>query len=104
MNGFSIIFDNDHDGTYVANCIVTFESVSAASKSPMTCRVPGGQVNGLHGIPDDATKLGIEIKFEGGDDFHHRYATPKTQLPKGWVKFEIHGVWPLGAHVTCITT
>jgi hypothetical protein len=70
----------------------------------MTCRVQGGENRTLHGIPPDATKLHIEIKLQVGENFDFRYATPKTQLPMGWVRVEIRGVWPAPGRVDCRTT
>jgi hypothetical protein len=98
IDGFRVIFDNAHGGTYIGKCTVEYMTPDASAPHRLETSVPGGQVHSLDGIPLDAYDLKINIHFVAGDDFHFSFDSPLSTWLTGQCTVDLSGVWPWGSH------
>lgn len=102
LSGFAVTFDNQHGGTYIGHCEVTYDQVVNGVKqsSSKTASVSGGQTQTLDGIPLDAINMQINVHFVAGGDFNASFRKPLTALLAGSCTVDLSGVWPWGSHAS----
>lgn len=102
LSGFAVTFDNQHGGTYIAHCEVTYDQMvnNVKQSSSKTASVSGGHTQTLDGIPLDAINLQINVHFVDGGDFHGGFRKPLTALLAGSCTVDLSGVWPWGSHAS----
>jgi hypothetical protein len=98
VDGFRLIFDNNHGGTYIGQCTVEYLTPDSSERHSKYTSVPGGQVHTLDGIPLDAYDLKIKIHFVAGDDFNFTFDSPISDWLTGHCTVDLSGVWPWGSH------
>jgi hypothetical protein len=98
LNGFAVVFDNAHGGTYIANCSVSFDTPGSTKPTTLTTSASGGYTRTIDGIPLDATNLKITVDFEAGGTFHFKWALPIATWITGQRTIDLSGVWPWGSH------
>lgn len=97
LNGLRVIFDNAHNGTYIADCTVEYSVEANPEQITQQTSVPGGQVHTIDGIPLDAIDLTVKIHFRAGGDRQFSFALPVAEWLTGQCTIDLGGVWPWGA-------
>jgi hypothetical protein len=102
LSGFAVVFANNHGGTYIGNCKVSYERIIDGKTNPYSksTSVGGGETSTIDGIPLDATNMQIHVQFDAGDEFNFSFRRPVTTLLAGSCTVDMSGVWPWGSHAT----
>jgi hypothetical protein len=98
LDGFRVIFDNAHGGTYIGKCSVEYTTEGSSEPHTLEITVPGGQIHSLDGIPLDAYDVKVSVHFVAGDDFHFPFDAPLSEWLTGQCTVDLSGVWPWASH------
>ncbi|MEQ9262590.1 MAG: hypothetical protein RLP14_05445 [Owenweeksia sp.] len=97
LDAFTIEFDNDHWGTYIAHPVLSYDINGEHVQGITPCDgegVWGGSKASIYGIPLEATNLQLEISYEASDHKDHfSWENPLRNWTTGKRTIDIYGVW-----------